>query len=462
MGAPSVNLKLFIERVSAKVSKVILSDSALFIVPSLATTLASCIMFWLLRDYAARELNAIAVIIMSSVILSIVGTASFQFVIYKKVGEGNLSKELMAKEKGVSTFLVLGIMTSILFSILSSGLAYPYFKYVLHYSILQFAYFAILLSLYSITWVLTAAFWASSKYRYPAFIFAFSYSAVFLLSYSVYHLNPSYTLCGYIAGIAILLTLLILASRRVFGISVKRSKLLEAFITMPELLLKEYWGILFQTFFTIAILLDKIIVWVSEGTKAGNGLQILGPYTTGAFLGLLPTLSIATLAYFTEKIKPSSKDLYTGTLTDIRRRIEEYKRLYRRGLLTMLAAGFILLVLAVGFTAYYIDDAKVLAIVLTTATGALFFEVILYNSFVLPIFSKSHISAVSVMTVCLAEILAAPFVSNNIWYASLGFLVGSFIGFLVSYSWTTKLLSEFDYNAFRAFQKMGQKIESAG
>lgn len=462
MGAPSVNLKLFIEKISARVSKVILSDSALFIVPSLATTLASCIMFWLLRDYAARELNAIAVIIMSSVILSIVGTASFQFVIYKKVGEANLSKELMAKEKGVSTFLVLGIMTSILFSMLSSGLAYPYFKYVLHYSILQFAYFAILLGLYSITWVLTAAFWASSKYRYPAFIFAFSYSAVFVLSYSVYHLNPSYTLCGYIAGIAILLTLFILASRRVFGISVKRSKLREAFITMPGLLLKEYWGILFQTFFTIAILLDKIIVWVSEGTKAGNGLQIMGPYTTGAFLGLLPTLSIATLAYFTEKIKPKSKDLYTGTLTDIRRRIEEYKRLYRRGLLTMLAAGFILLVLAVGFTAYYIDDAKVLAIVLTTATGALFFEVILYNSFVLPIFGKSHISAVSVMIVCLAEILAAPFVSNNIWYASLGFLVGSFIGFLVSHSWTTELLSEFDHNAFRAFQKMEQKIESAG
>jgi uncharacterized membrane protein len=66
------------------------------------------------------------------------------------------------------------------------------------------------------------------------------------------------------------------------------------------------------------------------------------------------------------------------------------------------------------------------------------------------------------MIVCLAEILAAPFVSNNIWYASLGFLVGSFIGFLVSYSWTTKLLSEFDHNAFRAFQKMEQKIESAG
>jgi hypothetical protein len=34
----------------------------------------------------------------------------------------------------------------------------------------------------------------------------------------------------------------------------------------------------------------------------------------------------------------------------------------------------------------------------------------------------------------------------------VGFLVGSFIGFLISQYSTTRLLSEFDYNAFHALQ----------
>jgi len=251
---------------------------------------------------------------------------------------------------------------------------------------------------------------------------------------------------------AILVTLLTLASRRVFGFTLEHNKLLKTAQTMPKLISTEYWGILFQTFFIVAVLLDKIIVWVSEGARTGSGLQILGPYTTGAFLGLVPTLGIAALAQFTEKVKPSSKEMYTGTLADIRRRIAEYKTLYRKGLVTMLALGTALLVLVAVFATFYSHDMKVLMIVLTIGVGALFFEMILYNSFVLPIFGKSHVSAISVSIVCLCEILAAPFVSNDLWYASLGFLVGSFLGFIISYERTTRLLSDFEYNAFRAFQ----------
>jgi len=452
MGAPSINLKLFIEKITARFGKVILSDSALFIVPSLATTLASGVLFWLLRDYAADELNAMVVVIMSAVVLSMICTAVFQFLIYKKVGESNLGKESGAKEESVGTLLSLGIITNVVFSMLVSGMAYPYFKYVLDYSMLQFAFFGVLLILYSVTWVLTAAFWASGRYKYPAFVFAFSYLAVFVLSFSVYHINSTYTLCGYIAGMAILVTLLTLASRRVFGFTLEHNKLLKTAQTMPKLISTEYWGILFQTFFIVAVLLDKIIVWVSEGARTGSGLQILGPYTTGAFLGLVPTLGIAALAQFTEKVKPSSKEMYTGTLADIRRRIAEYKTLYRKGLVTMLALGTALLVLVAVFATFYSHDMKVLMIVLTIGVGALFFEMILYNSFVLPIFGKSHVSAISVSIVCLCEILAAPFVSNDLWYASLGFLVGSFLGFIISYERTTRLLSDFEYNAFRAFQ----------
>src|SRR4030042_4184549 len=251
---------------------------------------------------------------------------------------------------------------------------------------------------------------------------------------------------------AILVTLLTLASRRVFGFTLKRKKLLEAAQTMPKLISTEYWGILFQTLFIVAVLLDKIIVWISEGARTGSGLQILGPYTTGAFLGLVPTLGIGALAQFTEKVKPSSREMYIGTLADIRRRIAEYKALYRKGLVTMLALGAVLLVLVAVFATFYSHDTKVLMIVLTLGIGALFFEMILYNSFVLPIFGKRHVSAISVSIVCLCEILAAPFVSNDLWYASLGFLAGSFLGFMISHVWTTRLLADFDYTAFRAFQ----------
>jgi uncharacterized membrane protein len=454
MGAPCGNLRTLITRLSKQIDKVALSNSALFIVPSLATTLASFILFYLLGGFDAGKLNTLAVILMSSVILSLITTACIQFVVYRVAGEASLSKERLTARSRVNRAIILGVISSVVFSIIVSGLSYPYFNYVLGFSTAQFSYFAILLVLYSIIWILTAAFWASAQYKYPALIYTISYCAVFILSYLLYRLNPGYTIYGYIAGIAILLALLSLASWSVFrgGQKPQKLKLLEAPLTIPKLISKEYWGMLFQTFYIIAIFLDKIIVWVSEGAKAGNGLQFIGPYTTGAFLGLVPTFSVVALAHFTEKIKPLSKDLYQGTLSEMRARIDGYKRLYRKGLLVMLTIGLILLISVIGFSAYFIGDTQVLMVALTIATGVLFFEVILYDSFVLPIFGKSYISVVSIMAVCFGEALAVPFVSNDIWYAAVGFLAGSFVGFLISHSQATRLLSEFDYNAFRAFQ----------
>jgi uncharacterized membrane protein len=452
MGAPFANLKLLFARLTKKVENVVFSHGALFIVPSLATTLASFILFYLLKGFDAHELNSLEVILMTSVILSLVITAGIQFIIYRVAGEASISKERMAAKSTTSRIITLGILFGVIFSIAVSGLAYPYFMYVLNFSILQFSYFAILLLLYSIIWILTAAFWASGQYKYPAVIYALSYSAVFVLSYSLYRLNHGYTIWGYIAGIAILLILLSLASWYVFRGERNPKELLEVLRAVPKLISKDYWGILFQTLYIIALFLDKVIIWISEGAKAGNGLQIPGTYTTGAFLGLVPTFSLVALAYFSEKVKPLSKGMYAGTLGNIQERIQEYKRLYWRGLLVMLGTGLILLILVVCSSAYLIGDAKVNMIVLTIATGVLFFEIILYNSFVLPVFNKSYISTISIAFVCFGEAIAAVFVSNDPWYMSAGFLAGSFIGFLISYLSTIKLLSEFDYNAFRAFQ----------
>jgi hypothetical protein len=118
----------------------------------------------------------------------------------------------------------------------------------------------------------------------------------------------------------------------------------------------------------------------------------------------------------------------------------------------MVTVSSILLISVIVFSVLLIGDMKVIMVVFTIGIGALFFEIILFNAFVLPIFSKSYISTISMAVVCLGEALVIPLVSHDVWYASLGFLAGSFVGFLISNYSTEKLLSEFDYNAFRTFQ----------
>ena len=122
------------------------------------------------------------------------------------------------------------------------------------------------------------------------------------------------------------------------------------------------------------------------------------------------------------------------------------------GLFSMLSSGFVLLVLVVGFSQIITGDIMITMTALIIGVGILFFEVILFNAYILPVFRQSHISAISVMIICLVEVIIGLLVPMNIWFASMGFLIGSLIGFLLSYFTTKRLLSEFDYNAFRAFQ----------
>jgi O-antigen/teichoic acid export membrane protein len=176
--------------------------------------------------------------------------------------------------------------------------------------------------------------------------------------------------------------------------------------------------------------------------------MIVGPYTTGAFLGLIPMLSIGTLAYFNLKVEPFTKDMYDGTLSDIKERIEKYKYYYWKGLLAMLIIGFVLFILVFGFNYFFVKNPQVLKISVTASLGALFFPVIIYNSVVLPIFIKTSVSAFAMLVVCLCVFSTIFFVEYDVWYASIGFFVGSFIGFLVSHFSTMRSLSEFEYNVF--------------
>ena len=389
---------------------------------------------------------------MASVILSLMLVAGIQFLTNTVIGQINTSEDKTKQQSLSSGFTRLAILLSFIFSIIVSAIVYPYFSSVLHFSTLDFSFFVILLVCYAFIWVITGAFWALGQHKYPAIIFVFSYIVIFTFGYIGYHLGSVEFMVGYTVGVVLLLALLSLFLWSVFRGQPKPKGLWESARTLPGLISKNYWGMLFQTFLILAIFLDKIIVWISEGIKAGNGLQIMSNYTTGSFLGLIHSISLVALAYFSEKVKRLSKNMWTGSLNDVRTRIQEYKRLYNMGLLTMLSSGSVLLALVVGFSQIISGDNMITLIALTIGLGVLFFEVILFNAFVLPVFRQSRISTVSVIIMCLTETVIALLVPKNIWFASVGFLTGSFMGFLLSHFTTKKLLSEFDYNAFRAFQ----------
>lgn len=445
MGTVGFNLKDIVKRISKSIDRVSITQGILFIAPSLVITLISLALFTLLGGLTAQQLNVFSITIMSAIVLSMVGAGGMHFVIYRIIDEGKSSEDEAAVGRGIR----LGIIYSLVFSIVASALLYPYFQNVLNFSLIGFSYFAILLTLFSLTWVFTAAFWATDQYKAPALVFTISYLAVLGLSYGAYRLDPDYIISGYTLGIAVLVLLLVVASVRAFGGQEGAQSLSGNPSTIPKLVSQNYSGMLFQTFYAIAIFLDKIIVWVSEGSVSGNGLMVTSPYTVGAFLGLIPIFGIAALASFANKVKPLAKDRYKGSLLDIQRRIEKYKYFYREGLRTMLVIGFALFILVAIFCFYFIKDPQVLKITVTISLGALLFMVIVYNSVVLPIFRKTSSSTVSMFIVCMVESLAISFVADDIWYASLGFLVGSFIGFLGSHFSTRRLLSEFEYNMFR-------------
>ena len=452
MGAPSVNLKQIILKITRDIDKNALRHSALFYVPSLATTLVSFLLFSAFKGFNPYEHNKLQVIIMASIIVSLVSVAGIQFLINRVVGEASQSDEKVKQKAVASGFIRLAIVISAILSVAVSAILYKYFNQAIHLTVLEFVLFMILSLFYSIIWVLTAAFWAWGLYKYPAITYVFSYLAVFVFSYLGYQFNPVGFLIGYTGGVALLVALLSFFSWKFFRGKEQTKGLLGNAVKLPGLIAKDYWGILFQTFFILAIFLDKIIVWISEGIKVGTGIQFTGVYTTGAFLGLIPTFSLVALAYFTEKVKPLSKGMYSGTLQEIRNRIKEYKQIYTKGLVTMLSVGFGLLTTVVVLGQLIIGNTEVTLIALTIGVGALFFEVILFNAFILPVFHKSHISAIAMFIVCLTEISTLLFVGNNVWFASLGFLVGSEAGLLLSHFTTRRMLSEFDYNAFRAFQ----------
>lgn len=413
----------------------------LFIAPSLVVNVVSIILFAMLHGFTASQHNTFSAIIISAVILSLVGTAGMQLLVYR-INDEDTSQSRAAKRN-----LKIGVIYTLPFSIVISALLYFGLQSVQQFSISDFIYAAILIVLYSLVWTITAIFWATEKYEYPAVIFSFSYLIIFILTYGIHLANPNYTITGYTIGVAIMLLLSYIAVMTAF-----RKKTAEE----KQIKLSSIWtmashnlpAIFFHVFFILGIFLDKIIVWVTQGLATGQVLVVTGVYTMGSFLGLIPIFSIGAIAYFSNKVRPLVKDLYSGKLTDIMTRTQKYKHLYWKGLTIMTVTGISLFLVVTVSTFYLFNNFSVIRILVTISAGTLFFLIIVYDSTVLPLFGKTWIAMTSMAIVCLAEIMAIPFVQIDVWYAALGFLVGSFIGALVSQSTLLWLFSAFEYHIF--------------
>jgi uncharacterized membrane protein len=420
----------------------------LFILPSVVITAVSIALFSQLTSFTKPQLNTFSLTIITAIVLSLVGMAGMQVLVYRIVE----SRKDYVDGAG-SRSIVIGITFSLIFSVILAFLVSPYFIYILHFSITDFIYFASLLFLFSSTWALVSAFWASEKYGHTAAIFTFSYVVIFAITYYAYQLSPTYAITGYTIGTSILFLSFLLASIIIFRKPESHHKFSDDCYKLLKLISQSSAAIMFNIFYVLAIFLDKIIVWAYQGITTGQGLSIAGPYSEGAFLGLIPMSSIAVMAYFARRTKSLVDDRYNGTYSEIQKRIKEYKRIYRSSLRAMLFITFGLCVVVASLSYVLINDFQVLRILLTVSLGSIFFVLIIFNSAVLVIFGKYSTSTYSVLVVIIFELLTIPFVSINVWYCSLGFLIGSFTGYLISSLPINRLFANYEYNMFALLLK---------
>ena len=424
------------------------NQAILFILPSIVITIISILLFGQLNVFPEPNHNIFLVTVISAIILSLVGMAGMQMLMYRIIDDRDHYIDGTAIRA-----IKMGLIYSCTVSIILAAIISPFLLNVLHFSITDFLYFALLLFLFSSTWIIISAFWAAERFKYPAIIFTIAYIVIFGFTYTAYRINSVYTLTGYILGTTTLLLLSFFTAIRVFPKPRLDHALSSDFSKLPKIISLNNAPILFNIFYVLAIFLDKIIVWVNQGLQTGQGLVVTGNYTTAAFLGLIPLFSIAVVAYFTSRTKSIVQDRYKGTFSEIQKGLKEYERIYRTSLGAMLLIAMLLTILAVISGYVLTGNTQILQILLTIAMGSICFSVIIFNSTVLVIFGKGSISAIAVLKIVIAELITIPFVRYEIWYASLGFLVGSFVGSIVSLSVTLQMLSRFEYKMFRLLLK---------
>jgi hypothetical protein len=431
-----------------------LKQAVLFILPSMVITASSLVLFTLLTDFTLQAQNRFAVIILLSVIISLIGTAGLQVFVYRTF-ERNKKAPAGA---GIRSIFIVALY-SIVSSVLMSAVIYFFLRSALALSTVDFIYFSILLVLYSMTWAITATFWASGQYYYPAVTFTAAYLIILAVTFGFHRIGPELTITGYTIGVLLMFIMVAAAAIAAFG----KARPDDVLQSSPHLLTtigQNIYAVLFYIFYSLAIFLDKIIVWVYQGITAGTGPVVVGPYTIGSFLGLIPLFSVAALIYFARMTGSLNENRYEGTFANIRRQNGIYLRIYAQSTGIILAVWAVLFILVIGLIDYLIPDILVLQVAAAVSVGSLFLVLVLHNSLVLVNFGRGFISLISILILIMAEVASIFFISLEVWYAAAGFLTGSFIGFLISQLavfWLSRNFEFYTYNYLTRFAGLAWK-----
>ncbi len=420
--------------------------------PAIVTFAITILLFATLTHFDAHALNVFTVTVMAAVILSLLGTAGISPITLGIIGDGSSGRA------AVDRVVWMGLAYSALISLAISTAVYRFLTGTVGLSTVDFAYFATLLFMQSLIWIMAGVYSATRQQGYFAVVFIGCYVVQFLLTYVLHRVNTSYTILGYTGGILALLVGSITTIRDVSHKPTAGEP--DARPSILSLLGSNPWASVFPVLYGIAVFGDKLIVWLWMGAQSGSGLVIASPYTFGAFLGLLPIFSLGTTIHFETRATPLVKGVYQGRFSDIRRTASKYKGLYWRDLAMTLLFGLALLGIAV-LLARLLSlgrSDEVMRVLLTVGAGAVAFTVIIFNYMVLSLFGNMRIPVISVLIVCLAEAASIPLLTFSTWFAALGFLAGSLTGGLLSLLVTWQTLRSFEYRIFYYATKSSLKL----
>jgi len=260
------------------------TQSLLFILPMLVTTGVSVLIFSMVTGLSVKEQNTYSLIILGSVILSLLGMAPMQMVMYRLVDEPEFN------DGGITRGLRAGILYGLIYSIAISVLALVGFFLKDFFLFSNILFFTSLVLIYSLTWAITSAFFATEQYIYPALVFVLAYLIIYILSLISFQLFPRYFWIAFITGSALLPILSGIIALIVFKKPEGRHSVLSDVRNITKLIASNLMSVVFNVLYVVVIFLDKLIVWLSGGLIGDVNPVIGSPYTAGSFLGMIPML----------------------------------------------------------------------------------------------------------------------------------------------------------------------------
>jgi hypothetical protein len=116
-----------------------------------------------------------------------------------------------------------------------------------------------------------------------------------------------------------------------------------------------------------------------------------------------------------------SNDFLTAHLTHVHV-VGQLSASYWKSFIALILITIVLVALVNVAGYLFFNDSHFLLVLATISTGSLFMVLIIFDSSVLPLFGKTHVSTLAVSCVVIFELLSIPFVAYDTWFWAFGFL----------------------------------------